>query len=240
VAELNSNPWSQYFVSVYGFVPRFSYPFCVGDFWQFYDDLISATGASAPAIAGNCPSSHAPEGQRYVKNNMYQPAGVSFSWHAPPYAAFTQGTWAEVSHMQDPFEDEHYGMWLLWAKGSGVWFNVGNSKSFGEHSEGYTYFSAGGNEDMCQKAAAQGYDSIQFVSHRDHVNYPCDTSVGSAYMGLEIVAVKLTGTYTCGAQGGAPPTIRSGWQGSMPCQCDSSKKTLNCGVFVSEAGAAVV
>ena len=47
-------------------------------------------------------------------------------------------------------------------------------------------------------------------------------------MGLEVVAVKLTGTYPCGTANGAPPTIRRGWGGSSACKCDPKKQFLNC------------
>jgi len=88
------------------------------------------------------------------------------------------------------------------------------------------------NEGMSKAAAAQGFDSIQFLAHIDHVNYQCDTKntgrVGLDYMGLEIVGAKLTGLHACAAQGGAPPSIRAGWQASRTCTCDNTVQFLNC------------
>lgn len=219
-------------------MPSFSYPLCIGDFWHFYDHLISSTGAKAPAIVGNCPTKSATEGQRYVENNAYLPVGVSYAWHSPPYIAIDQNTWVEVSHKSDPFGDEHFGMWLLYAKGNGIWFNTGKTKVFGEHSDAYQAYGihdgAQWNEQLSRAAAKAGYDSIQFNKHVDHVNYPCDAVVGAPYMSLEIVAVKLKGTYTCGDPAGAPSgIIMAGWQGSEPCHCDTSKDTLNCGTFAT-------
>jgi hypothetical protein len=33
-------------------------------------------------------------------------------------------------HERDPFGDEHNGAWYLYAKGSGVWYNIGKTISF--------------------------------------------------------------------------------------------------------------
>jgi hypothetical protein len=203
---------------------------CIGySFWQFYDALVP--NKKMPALSGSCPTVEAPEGQRYKTNDDYQPAHTSFSWHAPPYRAFGANVWAEVSHQADPFGDEHYGMWLLWTPGSGVWFNTGKTIEFKEHSDGYSHFQRG-NEAMCRAAAAEDYDSVQFTQHRDHVNYPCDHKAGVPYMGLEIVAVKLTGTYPCGSADYDATTyystMRSG-TGNSKCDCDNSRNVLNCG-----------
>ena len=52
-------------------------------------------------------------------------------------------------------------------------------------------------------ADGQGFDSLQFTAHVDHVNYQCDShntgKGGFDYMGFEIVGVKLVGTYACGS-----------------------------------------
>ena len=51
---------------------------------------------------------------------------------------------------------------------------------------------------------------------------------GFDYMGLEVVATKLTGTYPCGTAAGAPSVIKRGWGGSLPCDCDPKGQFLNC------------
>merc|ERR1711881_752587 len=104
----------------------------------------------------------------------------------------------------------------------------GRTGVFGEHGEAYKHFGASGNEDMCRKAAAQNVDSIQFTKHVDHTNYPCDSNAGAAYMNLEIVAVKLIGTYPCGTAAGAPPSIRAGWEASRACKCSNHQQYSNC------------
>lgn len=129
-------------------------------------------------------------------------------------------------------------MWFQYAPGSGIYFNLGKTISFAEHADGYSFFQISNpphgdwNGAMCQAAAAAGYDSLQFLAHVDHVSYQCDTShtgtPGYDYMGLEIVATKLVGTYSCGAAAGAPAVITRGWGGSKPCDCDVRKQYLNC------------
>ena len=110
---------------------------------------------------------------------------------------------------------------------------IGVTISFAEHQDAYTHFNVQpDNEAMSQAAAAAGYDSVQFLAHVDHTNYQCDTyntgRPGFDYMGLEVVAVKLVGTYPCGASTGAPASIRSGWGATQPCTCDSKQQFLNC------------
>ena len=124
-------------------------------------------------------------------------------------------------------------MWLLYAPGSGIWFNLGKTITFAEHGDAYAHFGVADNEAMSKAAAAAGYDSIQFLAHIDHVSYLCDTKntgvAGFDYMGLEVVATRLTGTFACGQKaGGVPASIRMGWGGSRSCDCDNSKQFLNC------------
>ena len=68
---------------------------------------------------------------------------------------------------------------MMYTPGSGIYFNLGKTISFAEHSDAFSYFKITGggdmNSQMAAAAAAAGYDSIQFLAHVDHVNYPCDT-----------------------------------------------------------------
>jgi hypothetical protein len=231
-AALQQSPWAKYFVSLYGELPS-SYPLRLLDFWCFYKDKMTAAGVSAPQSAGRCPTSaSAPEGQRYDLNNAYSSKDLTWVWHplssTPPYQGFPSNAIVEVSHQKDPFGDEHHGMWFVYAKGSGVFFDVGNTKIFNEHVDAFKYFGATGNEDMSQKAAARGYDSIQFIRHVDGTNYPCAAGIGASWMNMEIVAVKLVGTYACGQAQGTPASLRAGWNGDKPCNCDPSNPNTNC------------
>lgn len=132
-------------------------------------------------------------------------------------------------HEQDPFGDEHNGAWFLYAKGSGVWYNIGKSITFPEHADAFAHFKVHDNQAMCRAAAAAGFNTIQFTAHADHTNYPCDHAGKYPYMNIEIVAVKLQGTYACGSAG-APDfnVLRGGWA-DTPCACDNSIRFSNCG-----------
>lgn len=247
--ELNSNPWGTYFRYTYGTLPSFHYPFCVGDLWWFSDDNMNKAGVKYPQEVGRCPSGHK-EGEHYHQNNGYQRPQTSYSWHSGPYKAFAAHSWVEVSHQSDPFSDEHHGLWLLYAKGNGIWFNIGKTIVFDDHNSAYNHFGITGtkqNEESAMAAAAQGYDSIQYTLHvNDHENYPCLDEVSNlnghgGYMNIEILAAKLVGTYACGDanpnNGGLSGVLASGWQASHDCQCDNNQGYLNCAVPGGDAPA---
>jgi hypothetical protein len=103
------------------------------------------------------------------------------------------------------------------------------TKVFDEHADAFAFFNSGNdNEKMCQAAAAAGYDSVQFIRHVDGVNYPCAAGIGANWMNMEIVAVKLIGTYSCGQAQGTASAFRAGWNGERPCRCDATNPNTNC------------
>ena len=168
-------------------------------------------------------------------NNAYSSKDLTWLWHRQgeisginPYAGFASNTIVEVSHQKDPFGDEHYGMWFLYAKGSGVYADIGRTKIFNDHGDAYDFFNAQGNENMCKAAASQGFDSVQFIQHHDQYNYPCAAKIGVPYMNMEIVMVTMVGSYPCGQAAGTAPGLRAGWQGTKPCKCDPSNPNTNC------------
>lgn len=205
--------------------------------WMVHDvEIVDAGIGNAPKSVGTCPTANPPLGQRYNVNNMYSPSFISWIWHPYPYHSLAANSWHEVLHEADPFGDEHFGAWFVYAPGSGIYFYLGKTIAFQEHQDSFQHFNVKKtgdmNEGMCKVASAQGYDSVQFLAHIDHTNYQCDTynthRAGLAYMGLEIVGVKLTGIYACGSGHGAPSAIKAGWQASRACVCDDSKQYLNC------------
>jgi hypothetical protein len=209
-----------------------SFPVNTGDLWKLYDRLLDNAGVTDyPQSVGQCPTGNI-EGQHYNMNSRYQQPQVSWIWHSYPYQAIAANTWVEVSHQADPFGDETSGAWFMYAPGSGVYFNTGNTIVFEDHWAAYRAFGANDNAGMSWNAASQGYDSLQFTAWVDHVNYPCDDSQsnsGLKYMNLEIVAAKLAGTHACGSGDSWPSqAFRSGWQASKECYCDSRQQYLNC------------
>jgi hypothetical protein len=237
IEELEASPWHTYLTLVYGELPPYYFPYSPVDLWYLYDDIVSLAGievdVDVPAKVGNCPTD-AKDYQVYTTNNAYSPGGVSWVWHPYPYFGFPH-SWVEVIHERDPFGDESEGAWFLYAPGSAIYFNTGVTLGFPTHEEAYTRFGAVGpqwNDDLCQKASQQGYDSLQFTAHVDHVNYPCDTYHTGVpnldYMNLEIVGVGLQGTYSCTSSTGAPSSVRAGWDARSACTCDNSQSYFNC------------
>jgi len=235
-AHLEDHKWGTYYKLVFGELPSERYPHSPEALYMFYSDLISQAGVTDyPASVGKCPTDGKAKGQVYTTNNAYSPSGVFWSWHPYPYTAFESHTWCQVMHERDPFGDEATGAWFMHTPGSGIYFDIGVTRGFNTHTGAYDHFGVSGsnwNEDLSKKAAAAGYDSVQFIAHEDHVNYPCDThNTGTPnlrYMGLEIVGVKLVGSHTCTDAQGAPSSIRSGWHAANTCTCDNGKKFLNC------------
>jgi hypothetical protein len=196
-------------------------------------DKMQAANAQPPISVGTCPTSvDAPDGQRYDQNNMYSSKDLTWLWHGlnhEPYIGFSSNTIVEVDHHKDPFGDEHYGMWFLYARGSGVFVQIGRTKVFDEHQDAFDFFQSGqDNEKMCRTAAAQGYDSIQFIKHTDGLNYPCAAKIGASWMNMEVVMVKLKGIYSCGQAQGTASALRAGWNGDKPCHCDPTNPNTNC------------
>ena len=244
-ANLKASPWAGYYMSVYGELPpAAAYPLHVSDSWLLYNGALIKAKVTKLPTEQNCPTAAL---DRYSTHDMYQPPLVSWIWHPYPYTSTAANTKVEVVHEADPFGDEHFGMWLMYAPGSGIWFDLGVTISFAEHQDAYTHFSIPGGQDMnealSKAAAAAGYDSIQFLAHVDHVNYQCDTKnmgrAGFDYMGVEVLATKLTGTYPCGTPAGAPNVITRGWSGGTACTCNPKAQFLNCQGVPSREGSGV-
>lgn len=239
--SLKTSKWGAYYTAVYGELPTSQYfPLRVDSNWMLYNDILVKEAITLPRALTYCPTN---QDDPYLEGNFYQPPKVVWLWHKYPYAVLPANTWQEVTHEQDPFGDEKNGAWFMYAPGSGIWFNMGQTKMFAEHQDAYSYFNIGHpadpNSAMSIAAAGQGFDSLQFTAHVDHVNYQCDShntgKGGFDYMGFEIVGVKLVGTYACGSKAGAPGSLRTGWMASKQCSCDNSKQFLNCqGVPLSQ------
>ena len=230
------DPWCLYFCEVYGEFPVDEFPLSISDSLSMIYDTVAKGLVKQPDNVGKCPGPGAKKGEHYSTNNHYQPPHTSWIWDAPPYSAEKEKKWVEVIHQKDPFGDEKHGCWMLKAKGSGIWFNIGKTIAFAEHADAYNHFgvSQGGdmNVKLSKAAAAKGYDSIQFIAHKDHTNYPCDTTAGVPYMNIEIVGVQLSGASACCAPAKpspfSSPAFRTGLKADRACTCDTSQEYLNC------------
>ena len=262
--ELAASPWGTYITNVYGEIPQDAtlYPWCMGDQWMFYDTLLNASNVTdIPPIPAICPMinttlnvTDAPEGQRYAQNNPFSPEHLSWSWHPSnqtnpllPWTPFANATWVEVMHRLYA-SDEKTGAWFYFAKGSGIWLNIGKTIDFEAHANAYTFFNVtdnmatGGlcaglvnittpNECMCYLAAAQGYDTIQFMKSAPQICPYSKTPSVQANMNYELVSTHLQGEYACTSPDGLSPLIRTGWLGSRQCTCNATSsptQNLNC------------
>jgi len=127
-------------------------------------------------------------------------------------------------------------MWLMYARGSGVWFNIGNSVMFPDHFAAAQSLCddphKGSDQDLVDCARSRtDLDTVLFDAWQQ------DTagSWGLANM-FEMVAVRLSGQYACGTpDAGEAVSFRAGWQASRPCPCSNSCEGpgtcwLNCGL----------
>jgi len=245
-SALRSDPqWAQYITRVYGAVPEDSsaYPYCMGDHWLFYSDVLSNARLTAriPESVGDCPSSvHASaEGELYSENSVLAPMGTVWSWHPAvdeAYAPFAPDTWVEVLH-QGGIDDEHVGAWFLHARGSGIWVHTGRTIAFGDHAEAWEAFGVGHldlkarNEAMCANASAAGLDSLQFIGHSCKMMYGLclNGSRAPTLYNIEIVSTALVGVYPCASDDGRSTRVRTGWRGANTCTCNNSASSfLHC------------
>ena len=235
--------WSTYFRAVYGGMPPPSeYPICLASMWLFYAaELTDLVELGLPPL-GRCPTTDtAYAGQFYVQNSRLQPANLSWAYHPPEAyeAGLPAGTRAEVLH-QGGLSDEHTGAWFLYAKGSGIWLDLGQTIVFGDHDDSYVRFNVTHlaqqerNEAMSAAARAEGYDTIQFTRHTCPPMYGGCINQTLAptlrYFNLEIVSTKLTGVHPCASADGRSPLITTGWRGAGgPCTCDNNASAfLHC------------
>jgi hypothetical protein len=229
-AQLNGSPWGKYFTTVYGQLPSQGFPIKTSDLWMLYGTIAKSSGVSVSASA-SCPSVNK-DLMLYSDGCKYQTPGSVWIWHAGPshYGPAAGNSWTEVIHQKDPFGDEHFGAWFLYAYGSGIYFWTGSTETYGEHDNAYKKYGVHNNEGLCKAAAAKNVDSLQFINHHDPVNWPCQKK-GLKNMGFEIVAVKLKGIYGCASDGKDKyAQLKSGWWASKPCNCKPGTY-LNCGNF---------
>lgn len=118
------------------------------------------------------------------------------------------------------------GMWFYLAPGSGIFLDLGRTIVFEDHDKASRKFgckrgckSACLAECFTKRAAAQGYDTVQFTARHE-----------------SLLKYEIMDTRVQKQKGGCPatdnPRFTSGWDGTRPCHCDPSSLKLNCGFFV--------
>jgi hypothetical protein len=228
--ELQASPWGKYFMTVYGSMPDRGFPLKTSDLWMLYGDPLNQAGVNVQSNnLADCPNP-SQDHMLYKTQCAYQTSDSFWIWHAglDHFGPAKGNSWTEVIHQKDPFGDEHYGAWFLYAYGSGIYFWTGKTEVYNDHPDAFKKYGVHGNEPLCQAAARANVDSLQFIQRRDTVNWPCQKQ-GVKNMGFEIVGVKLKGIYACGSDGSDGfSQLRTGWWASKPCHCKEGKY-LNCG-----------
>ena len=115
----------------------------------------------------------------------------------------------------------------------GCTWRLGTQKCSMSMASAYAFFKVQAMR-TCVKLLLLRALILSIVGHHDGVNYPCAAKIGVPWMNMEIVMVKLTGTYACGQATGTAPQLRAGWQGTKPCKCDLTIKHELC-VFLTGA-----
>jgi hypothetical protein len=239
--ELLNSKWKRYFISLYGEVPNIGYPIDIGSFWLLYLDLLKKANIKLEdncIVNDNydkcykiCPKN---EGQLYTSMSEADDMEKTiWIYHKKPYKPLPNNTYIEVTHVSGGYtgqkQIEAVGSWMYYAKGSGVYFNTGNTISFKNHSDSVKYFlnisiSCPIYEEcvrffskVFETAKQKGYDSIQYLNHDD---MRCGNTA------IEIVDLYGIGSYPCGNK--TKLNIKYGWNGTKLCKCNNTKQSMNC------------
>lgn len=179
-----------------------------------------------------CPSN---DGQLYTDLAFIpDPPNAIYKWKPPIFDPVPSNTKVEVQHVKDVdmrFNLEDNCSWMYMMKGSGVFYDVGQTIAFEHHEDAVKYFlnktCSRGNgmssvncdneqHDLMEAAKSQNYDSIQFLKHTDQ---------RCGLMRAEIIDLHGFGQQACGTD---EKYLSTGKNGQIPCKCDNSKSHLNC------------
>jgi hypothetical protein len=239
-SELENSIWSKYFLHIYGEIPDSDYPIDLNTFWILYTNILKKYNIilTDKCIKDKNCYKICPKDNGDLYSNMSFTNDMNdtiWIYHKPPFKALSDNSIVEVMHTSGGYPGqkliESIGSWMYYAKGSGIYFDIGKTISFVDHSESVEYFlgidiSCPLREecipyfrDVFTKAKNMGYDSIQYLQHYD---MRCDDT------GIEIVDLQGIGSYPCGNK--TEYNIKSGWQGKNICICDNYKQSVNCKV----------
>jgi hypothetical protein len=245
-SELENSIWSKYFIHIYGEIPDSDYPIDLNTFWILYTNILEKYNIvlTDKCIKDKNCYSICPKDNGDLYSNMSHANDMNHTiwiYHKPPFKALSDNSIVEIIHTSGGYLGqkmiESTGSWMYYAKGSGIYFDIGKSISFVDHSESVKYFldidiscplreeCAYYFRDVFTKAKNMGYDSIQYLKHYD---MRCgDTSI-------EIIDLHGIGAYPCGNKttgNKSEYNIKSGWKGKNKCICDNHKQSVNCKII---------
>jgi hypothetical protein len=165
----------------------------------------------------------------HIFGNIYNPE----FFHASAPAKL----WVEVSHTA--FPGDVAATWYYMAVGSGVWLNVGVTKTYRDHPDmvkdilGQSCSDDAGdhfgpNPTECEKnfpavfpaAKAKGLNTIQLTHHYDCT---CGPKGDSSFKYFRLCPTEIVALdNTVGGGSGCWGQLRGGWEASAGCNCDET------------------
>eukprot|EP01049_Picozoa_sp_SAG25_P014980 SAG25_NODE_2862_length_1345_cov_5.800963_1_plen_423_part_01 len=144
---------------------------------------------------------------------------------------FADNTLVEVTHSccDDINNPNDNGYWMLLARGSGVFVDLGRTRVFTDHHEAFAFFghpeirNIGSYQNIVVPARAAGYDTIQFT-HR------CERLFKFEVLDVRAPAFPGEGRdNVCRHSHSSAAAHRSGWGGQKACECtETNMACLNC------------
>lgn len=235
---LQASPWAPYFQVVYGGLPEV-YPVCIYDMWNLNKEAYEQANISGRTVVTPTPGcvDCLKEGDLFETPQGY---GIYHgSWKPLP-----PNTWFEVAHVALPTELE--GFWVWRTRGSGVWYNTGNTMVFPQpsnpmktHADAIKflkqncsvkvspYWPRQESDIFGACAREKGIDTIQFEPTAGQVPLG---SFGQAGF-TETLIVNMDGKFNCGVEDASKTPLREGWLAKQQCDCINYDIPESCGLM---------
>ena len=233
MSQLDTTPWGKYIDLVYGkdTFQDTDFPIDPSSFLILYTDYLEQCGIPFEKYNLSCPDKTVYNKLLYNMSREHDPPHSVWLTKPDSYqkkSAIPAHTYVEVTHCIDAevLENEKCGSWMYLAKGSGIYFCVGNTIAFNDHNDAVNCFLPGKQchkpaecgeffPDLVNEAKQKSYDSIQFLNHYD---MRCD------YIALKIIDLNGSGIYPCPIDG---EVYATGYNARKSLSCDNTQKCLN-------------
>mmetsp|Transcript_114159 Transcript_114159/g.179721 ORF Transcript_114159/g.179721 Transcript_114159/m.179721 type:complete len:351 (-) Transcript_114159:126-1178(-) len=234
LSELQTSPWSSYFVDVYGGLPN-KFPVCIYDFWGLDKDAYvkaNITGHKLVSVT------------EVQEGDLFELSSSSLFIYHGTYKPLPDNTWVEIAHTA--FPTELSGFWVWRQRGSGIWYNIGKTKVFPTpadpsqtHKEAIAFLTQNCSKTPSWQwpqqesdifgfcAREKGYDSIQFEPQAGQKKLGTFGLTGQ----IEMVLVNVDGKYNCGVEDASHTPLRAGWMASETCSCENYEFSDTCGLM---------
>ena len=182
------------------------------------------------------------EGDLYSRYSMT--GELEYAIYHGQWKPVPNNTWVEVTHTILPTELK--GAWVWNQRGSGLWYNTGNTLVFPTpanmdkiHAEAIQFLSDDCSVNISnnwpqlesdvfgQCAREKGYDSIQFEPQTGQIPLGTFNLTGLT----EMVLVNIDGDKGCGVINISETPLKSGWLASQQCTCINKPIAPSCGLM---------